>query len=103
MMIYLMLCTEKCAWKSKSKQECGLSTIKICCKSFSTLVLNAHATFSGSLLWQYFHPGRSVRRACGRWVCRKQTMASYLNEFDQKMLIPLLRNSPREDLFDGNL
>jgi hypothetical protein len=34
----------------------GRATVKICRKSSHNLGLNAHATFSGSLLWQYFHP-----------------------------------------------
>jgi hypothetical protein len=51
-----MLLHQKRTWKSKSKTRMGRATVKICRKSSHNLGLNAHATFSGSLLWQYFHP-----------------------------------------------
>jgi hypothetical protein len=34
----------------------GVQQLKYAAKASHNLGLNAHATFSGSLLWQYFHP-----------------------------------------------
>jgi hypothetical protein len=34
----------------------GPQQLKYAAKAPHNLGLNAHATFSGSLLWQYFHP-----------------------------------------------
>jgi hypothetical protein len=55
MMTYLMLLSRKCAWETKSKARMGCQQLKYA-KASNNLGLNAHATFSGSLLWQYFHP-----------------------------------------------
>jgi sugar phosphate isomerase/epimerase len=57
----------------------------------------------GSLLWQYFHPYRSVRRVCRR--CGFAELAKrwlpILNEFDQKWVDLCYEIHPGEDLFDG--
>jgi hypothetical protein len=73
------------AWETKSKQEWAVQQLKYAAKASNNLGLNAHATFSGSLLWQYFHP--CTQRPAGlveegfaelakRWL-------PILNEFDQ--------------------
>jgi hypothetical protein len=53
---FLMLLHLKCTWKSKARQEWAVQQLKYAAKASHNLGLNAHATFSGSLLWQYFHP-----------------------------------------------
>jgi hypothetical protein len=55
MMICLMLCTEN-GTEIKSKARMGCQQLKYAAKASHNLGINAHATFSGSLLWQYFHP-----------------------------------------------
>ena len=40
----------------KARQEWAVQQLKYAAKASQNLGLNAHATFSGSLLWQYFHP-----------------------------------------------
>jgi hypothetical protein len=49
MMTYLMLCSRKCAWETK-RQEWAVQQLKYAAKASNNLGLNAHATFSGSLL-----------------------------------------------------
>jgi hypothetical protein len=50
-----MLLHLKRTWKQKQDKN-GLQQLKYAAKASHNLGLNAHATFSGSLLWQYFHP-----------------------------------------------
>ena len=40
----------------KARTEWAVQQMKYAAKASQNLGLNAHATFSGSLLWQYFHP-----------------------------------------------
>ncbi|RZK64546.1 MAG: sugar phosphate isomerase/epimerase, partial [Pedobacter sp.] len=65
--------------------------------------LNAHATFSGSLLWQYFHPWpqrpaglveEGFAELAKRWT-------PILNEFDHCGVDVCYEIHPGEDLFDG--
>jgi sugar phosphate isomerase/epimerase len=69
----------------------------------NNLGLNAHATFSGSLLWQYFHPWpqrpaglveEGFAELAKRWL-------PILNEFDQNGVDLCYEIHPGEDLFDG--
>jgi sugar phosphate isomerase/epimerase len=72
-------------------------------KASNNLGLNAHATFSGSLLWQYFHPWpqrpaglveEGFAELAKRWL-------PILNEFDQNGVDLCYEIHPGEDLFDG--
>jgi hypothetical protein len=45
--------------KPKARQEWAVQQLKYAAKNLNNLGLNAHATFSGSLLWQYFHPAQT--------------------------------------------
>ncbi len=40
----------------KARTEWAIQQLKYAAKASQNLGLNAHATFSGSLLWQFFHP-----------------------------------------------
>jgi sugar phosphate isomerase/epimerase len=62
-----------------------------------------HTTFSGSLLWQYFHPWpqrpaglveEGFAELAKRWL-------PILNEFDQNGVDLCYEIHPGEDLFDG--
>ncbi|MCH5599472.1 hypothetical protein [Niabella ginsengisoli] len=41
---------------SKARTEWAVQQLKYAAKASQNLELNAHATFSGSLLWHTFHP-----------------------------------------------
>jgi hypothetical protein len=62
MMICLMPLHRKMYMEIQKQARMGCQQLKYAAKASHNLGINAHATFSGSLLWQYFHPGRSVRR-----------------------------------------
>jgi sugar phosphate isomerase/epimerase len=71
--------------KPKARQEWAVQQLKYAAKASNNLGLNAHATFSGSLLWQYFHPWpqrpaglveEGFAELAKRWL-------PILNEFDQ--------------------
>ncbi|MCX2432492.1 sugar phosphate isomerase/epimerase family protein [Pedobacter sp. GR22-10] len=87
----------------KARTEWAVQQMKYAAKASQNLGLNAHATFSGSLLWQYFHPW--PQRPAGlveegfaelgkRWM-------PILNEFDQCGVDVCYEIHPGEDLFDG--
>jgi hypothetical protein len=50
MMTYLMLCSRNVHGKPKARQEWAVQQLKYAAKASNNLGLNAHATFSGSLL-----------------------------------------------------
>ena len=88
---------------SKARTEWAVQQMKYAAQASQNLGLNAHATFSGSLLWQYFHPW--PQRPAGlveegfaelgkRWM-------PILNEFDQCGVDVCYEIHPGEDLFDG--
>ena len=87
----------------KARQEWAVQQMKYAAKASQNLGLNAHATFSGSLLWQYFHPWpqrppglieEGFAELAKRWL-------PILNEFDQNGVDVCYEIHPGEDLFDG--
>ena len=89
--------------KPKARQEWAVQQLKYAAKASQNLGLNAHATFSGSLLWQYFHPWPQrppglvedgFAELAKRWL-------PILNEFDQNGVDLCYEIHPGEDLFDG--
>jgi sugar phosphate isomerase/epimerase len=88
---------------SKARTEWAVQQLKYAAKASQNLGLNAHATFSGSLLWHMFHPW--PQRPAGlvedgftelakRWL-------PILNEFDSCGVDVCYEIHPGEDLFDG--
>ncbi|MGY3052908.1 sugar phosphate isomerase/epimerase [Pedobacter sp. UYEF25] len=81
----------------------AVQQLKYAAKASQNLGLTAHATFSGSLLWQYFHPWpqrpeglveEGFRELAKRWM-------PILNEFDNCGVDVCYEIHPGEDLFDG--
>src|SRR6478736_7046797 len=88
---------------SKARQEWAVQQLQYAAKASQNLGLNAHATFSGSLLWQYFHPWpqrppglieEGFKELANRWL-------PILNEFDKNGVDVCYEIHPGEDLFDG--
>lgn len=88
---------------SKARTEWAVQQLMYAAKASQNLGLNAHATFSGSLLWHMFHPW--PQRPAGlvddgftelakRWL-------PILNEFDRCGVDVCYEIHPGEDLFDG--
>jgi sugar phosphate isomerase/epimerase len=88
---------------SKARTEWAVQQLMYAAKASQNLGLNAHATFSGSLLWHMFHPW--PQRPAGlvedgftelakRWL-------PILNEFDNRGVDVCYEIHPGEDLFDG--
>ncbi|MET4083071.1 sugar phosphate isomerase/epimerase [Pedobacter sp. UYP30] len=87
--------TERTKW--------AVQQLKYAAKASQNLGLTAHATFSGSLLWQYFHPWpqrpqglveQGFKELAKRWM-------PILNEFDNCGVDVCYEIHPGEDLFDG--
>jgi sugar phosphate isomerase/epimerase len=87
----------------KVRQEWAVQQLKYAAKASQNLGLNAHATFSGSLLWQYFHPWPQrpeglvedgFAELAKRWL-------PILNEYDNNGVDLCYEIHPGEDLFDG--
>jgi len=87
----------------KARKEWAVQQMKYAAQASQNLGLNAHATFSGSLLWQYFHPWpqrpaglveEGFAELAKRWT-------PILNEFDQCGVDVCYEIHPGEDLFDG--
>jgi sugar phosphate isomerase/epimerase len=87
----------------KARMEWAIQQMKYAAKASQHLGLNAHATFSGSLLWQFFHPW--PQRPAGlveegfRELARRWT--PILNYFDECGVDVCYEIHPGEDLFDG--
>jgi sugar phosphate isomerase/epimerase len=88
--------------KPKARQEWAVQQLKYAAKASNNLGLNAHATFSGSLLY-VFHPWpqrpaglveEGFAELAKRWL-------PILNEFDQNGVDLCYEIHPGEDLFDG--
>lgn len=87
----------------KARTAWAVQQLKYAAKASQNLGLNAHATFSGSLLWHTFHP----------WPQRPQGLIQdgfkelgkrwlpILNEFDNCGVDVCYEIHPGEDLFDG--
>jgi len=87
----------------KARQKWAVQQLKYAAKASLNLGLSAHATFSGSLLWQYFHPWpqrpagliqEGFKELAKRWL-------PILNEFDACGVDVCYEIHPGEDLFDG--
>ena len=87
----------------KERTEWAIQQLKYAAKASQNLGLNAHATFSGSLLWHTFHPWPQrpeglvedgFTELAKRWL-------PILNEFDECGVDVCYEIHPGEDLFDG--
>src|SRR6478752_2682694 len=87
----------------KARTEWAVQQLKYAAKASQNLGLNAHATFSGSLLWHTFHPwpqrpdglvDEGFTELGKRWL-------PILNEFDNCGVDVCYEIHPGEDLFDG--
>lgn len=81
----------------------AIEQLKYAAKASQHLGLNAHATFSGSLLWHTFHPWpqrpeglveEGFKELAKRWL-------PILNTFDENGVDVCYEIHPGEDLFDG--
>ncbi len=88
---------------SKARQEWAVQQLKYAAKASQNLGLDAHATFSGSLLWHTFHPWpqrpeglveQGFTELGKRWL-------PILNYFDECGIDVCYEIHPGEDLFDG--
>lgn len=89
--------------QSKARTEWAVQQLKYAAKASQNLGLNAHATFSGSLLWHTFHPwpqrpaglvDEGFSELARRWT-------PILNYFDECGVDVCYEIHPGEDLFDG--
>ncbi|ANH81031.1 AP endonuclease [Niabella ginsenosidivorans] len=89
---------------AKARTEWAIQQLKYAAKASQNLGLNAHATFSGSLLWHTFHPwpqrpaglvDEGFTELARRWT-------PILNEFDACGVDVCYEVHPGEDLFDGD-
>ncbi len=87
----------------KARTEWAVQQLKYAAKASQNLGLNAHATFSGSLLWHTFHPwpqrpaglvDEGFTELAKRWT-------PILNYFDECGVDVCYEIHPGEDLFDG--
>ena len=87
----------------KARTEWAVQQLKYGAKASQNLGLNAHATFSGSLLWHTFHPwpqrpaglvDEGFTELAKRWM-------PILNYFDECGVDVCYEIHPGEDLFDG--
>lgn len=88
---------------SKARTEWAVQQLKYGAKASQHFGLNAHATFSGALLWHTFHPWpqrpkglieEGFKELAKRWL-------PILNEFDKCGVDVCYEIHPGEDLFDG--
>ena len=86
-----------------ARQQWAVQQLMYGAKASQNLGLNAHATFSGSLLWHTFHPWpqrpaglveEGFKELAKRWL-------PILNEFDNRGVDVCYEIHPGEDLFDG--
>lgn len=88
---------------SKARTEWAVQQLKYAAQASKNLGLNAHATFSGSLLWHTWHPwpqrpeglvDAGFKELARRWM-------PILNHFDENGVDVCYEIHPGEDLFDG--
>lgn len=88
---------------NKARTEWAIQQLKYGAAASGNLGLNAHATFSGSLLWHTFHPWpqrpeglveEGFKELAKRWL-------PILNVFDEHGVDVCYEIHPGEDLFDG--
>jgi sugar phosphate isomerase/epimerase len=94
---------EKYRKNPKARQQWAVQQMMYAAKASQNLGLQAHATFSGSLLWHTFHPWpqrpqglveEGFKELAKRWL-------PILNEFDNNGVDVCYEVHPGEDLFDG--
>jgi sugar phosphate isomerase/epimerase len=87
----------------KARQEWAVQQLKYAAKASQNLGLNAHATFSGALLWPMVYPWpqrpaglveTGFKELANRWL-------PILNEFDKHGVDLCYEIHPNEDLHDG--
>src|SRR5450755_3923275 len=87
----------------KARQEWAVQQLKYAAKASQNLSLDAHATFSGALLWPTFYPWpqrppglveTGFKELANRWL-------PILNEFDRVGVDLCYEIHPGEDLHDG--
>lgn len=87
----------------KARTEWAVQQLKYGATASKNLGLNAHATFSGSLLWHTWHPwpqrpaglvDTGFKELARRWM-------PILNHFDENGVDVCYEIHPGEDLFDG--
>jgi len=87
----------------KARTEWAVQQLKWAAKASQNLGLNAHATFSGALLWQTVYPW--PQRPAGLVETGFKELASrwlpILNEFDKNGVDVCYEIHPGEDLHDG--
>jgi sugar phosphate isomerase/epimerase len=87
----------------KARTEWAVQQLRYAAKASQNLGLNAHATFSGSLLWHTFHPW--PQRPAGLVEAGFEELAKrwrpILNYFDECGVDVCYEIHPGEDLFDG--
>ena len=87
----------------KARQEWAVQQLKYAARASQNLGLNAHATFSGALLWPTFYPWpqrpaglveTGFKELAARWL-------PILNEFDKNGVDLCYEIHPGEDMHDG--
>lgn len=86
-----------------ARTEWAVQQVKYAAKASQNLGITAHATFSGSLLWHWFHPwpqrndglvDEAFKELARRWL-------PILNYYDECGVNVCYEIHPGEDLFDG--
>lgn len=89
--------------RPKARTEWAIEQLKLAAKASQKLGLNAHATFSGSLLWPMIHPwpqqpkglvDLGFNELANRWI-------PILDEFDTNGVDVCYEVHPMEDIHDG--
>ncbi|HEX5653970.1 MAG TPA: sugar phosphate isomerase/epimerase [Chitinophagaceae bacterium] len=88
---------------NKARTEWAIQQLKYAAKASQHLGLNAHATFSGSLLWQFFHPWPQrpaglIEEGFSELARRWKPILDYFDECGVDVCYEI---HPGEDLFDG--
>ncbi len=87
----------------KARQEWAVQQLIYAAKASQNLGLNAHATFSGALLWHSFHPWPQrpdgIVEECFKELAKR--WLPILNKFDDCGVDVCYEIHPGEDLFDG--
>lgn len=87
----------------KARQEWAVQQMKYAATASKNLGLNAHATFSGSLLWHMWHPwpqrGDGLVDMAFTELAKRWT--PILDQFDKEGVDVCYEIHPGEDLFDG--
>lgn len=94
---------EKLRNNPKARTEWAIQQLKYAAKASQNLGITAHATFSGSLLWQYFHqwPQRQDGLVDEAFTELARRWTPILDTFDECGVDVCYEIHPGEDLFDG--